>query len=104
MFVMSCRTNLAGYISGLYVCVSYVNMFGFVEMNLSDMQVCCLCVNVGWYVFRGVCDVVFYQYDVTSSFLVASVLSASCVVVKLDCFLSFLEFRFLYCGNVYFVG
>ena len=61
-----------------------------------------LCVYVGWYMFRCICNVTCYQCEnISSSPLVASLLSVSCVVVELGYYVRLLKFRFLYCTNVY---
>ena len=50
-------------VSGWYIYVRYVEVFGLVEMDLCYLQFGILYVNVGWYMFERICYVVFYQCD-----------------------------------------
>ena len=93
----------SGCVSGWYIYVRYVDVFGLVEMDLCYLQFGFLYVDVGWYMFGRVCYVVLYQCDEPPSCFVASILSKCCIVVELRCFVCFLKFCFLNGGYIYFV-
>ena len=63
---------LSGGVSGWYIYVCYVDVFGLVEMDLFYLQFGFQYVDVGSYMFRRVCYAVLYQCDKAPSCFVAA--------------------------------